>query len=450
MQAHKNLRKENLFAPFNFKNEDITKIGLEVEIAALNPRTGLSVPYRGKSSICAFFRLMLDNHGGKPVREHGNILGIEFRDGSKILLEHGGALEFASFPANNLGSLISQFDRTLHLMAETARECGFALVPGGYYPFDSMDTIQWVPKSRSRFQKEYFASLGPAGSGAIPVMVYNISTQVTFDYHSQEDLNRKLRASVLLTPIICSIFVNSPIENGKITGFLSKRMIYFFKVDPCRCGAIPVAVQKSFRLADFIEWALGIPMIYRLKDSEYIRAESHPFAKLLEEGFDDGAWPDESDWISHLSQIYTDIRLRDTLETRGPDGPSFDFIPSLAALWTGLLYHEPSCKAALQLVEDKTLQDYQAAQEEVARHGLKATYGGDAMASLAREILDLAKKGLMVRVASGLEPGNVLAYLDKAEEIVTSGETLAERCLKRWDRELQHSPQKYIAAYRIP
>ncbi|MER7848162.1 hypothetical protein ABTZ03_29940 [Kitasatospora sp. NPDC096077] len=52
-------------------------------------------------------------------------------------------------------------------------------------------------------------------------------------------------------------------------------------------------------------------------------------------------------------------------------------------------------------------------------------------------------------MAAGLEPPHVPGYLDPLDEIVATGRTFAEQCLRRWDGEFNHDPARYVAAHRV-
>lgn len=298
--------------------------------------------------------------------------------------------------------------------------------------------------------RKFFAQIGDAGAWGPTVMAVTLSTQVTLDYLSEDDLVEKLRMQVAASPVIAGLFANSPLEGGKPTGLLSRRRQCWLKTDPRRCGVIPPALKEGMRIGDFVEWAMELPMIYHLaQDGTYHHAPNRPFAALLTDGFADGAKPTMNDWISHLSQIWTDVRLRQTLELRAADGPAYPDIPAVPALWVGLTYHPASRAAAWELLRFYTIDEHRAAMPSVAARGLAATLGGDSIHDLARELVKLADAGLSARIRAGLEQPQVLSYLDPIKDVVSTGMTFAERCIKRWEHDLWHSPQKYVDAYRL-
>ncbi len=443
------LSRDDLVSMFTKSKQTEERVGIEVETAALDPETGRSVPYQGERGLGAFLALVLDEVGGDPQFERENLVGLRLADGAQISLENGGAVEYSSPPKANLSDLMDVAKMTLEHIAEIAKHCNIALVPGGNYPFTKIDEVCWVPHPRGEIMRRYFAGQGAASARARETMALTVSTQVTSDYSSAQDLADKLCMQTIASTVTAAMFVNSPIDGGRPCGALSRRMEYFSKLDPNRAGPIPIAVDGTFTIERFIEWALSRQMIYRKNRSGKCEAVSRQFSSLLAEGFTDGSMPTREDWLSHLSQIYTDIRVRDTLEARTVDGPPYPAIAAVPAFWTGLAYHGPSRAAAWELLRGATVEDHLMARRDIAQRGMSAWFAGRPISEFAGELLRLSDNGLRARVGAGLESEAVLAFLDPLREIVATGKTFADRCLHRWENELRQSPERYVKAFRI-
>src|SRR4051795_3627799 len=78
------------------KNTSRELVGIEVESAALDPRTGLGIPYDGAAGIGAYLAHMVSVTGGEPLHDCGFLVGVRLPDGGLISLEHGGAVEYSS------------------------------------------------------------------------------------------------------------------------------------------------------------------------------------------------------------------------------------------------------------------------------------------------------------------------------------------------------------------
>jgi glutamate--cysteine ligase len=421
------------------------RIGLELECGLVDSRTGLSAPYAGPSGAGALLRAVIAEYGAAPVTDAGHLTGARLPGGAEFTLELGGALEYSSRPLASLAELVRETRRDLRAAADLAARFRLAVLPGGLLPFTPTDRIPWIPKPRIPVMREYFRELGPAAAEAEGVMGLSLSAQTHLDYLSEADFAEKFRLLVLAAPVASAMFVNSPLQHGEPTGFLSCRMRMWQRVDPARCGVLGFAVRPEPSVGDLIEWALRLPMIYRAGR----RAPDRTFAELLRDGYGDGDWPGPADWLSHLSQTWPDVRVRQTLELRAADGPSWPDFAAAPAFWAGLAYHPPARRAALALLDGITAAELAAATGDVARRGLAARVGRRPVGELAAGLLDLARTGLRERVAAGWEPPEVVGYLDPLAEVVRTGVTFAERYLRDWTGPLRQRPDALVRAYQV-
>ncbi|MFF1903034.1 glutamate-cysteine ligase family protein [Kitasatospora sp. NPDC058218] len=444
------LGREDLRTPFARTGAPLERVGLEIENGLVDPETGRAARYEGPRGVRAVLATALAEWDGEPQTDTGRLTGVTLPDGSQLSLEHGGQLEYSSAPVVGLGRAVTDAETALRRLAVLADRFGLALLPGAQLPFERPDTVSWVPMSRGAVMRDYFARTGEPAARATTIMSMSLSTQVHLDHLSAADFTRKLRMLVAAAPVVAALLVNSPIAGGRSNGMLSHRSYNWLRMDPRRCGLLRPALRPDVSVDDLVDWALRLPMIYyRTADGRYRLAPDRPFADLLTSGFDDGTTPTPAHWAAHLSQIWTDVRVRRTFELRSADGPPHHGIPALPALWVGLGYHPPSCQAAWQLLRHHTAGEYQALLDALPSEGLRARLGDSPVGELAAELLRLARAGLTARVRTGLEPPEVLAHLDPLDEILATGRTFAEQCLARWEGDLRGDPRRYVAAYRV-
>ncbi|MFN6540913.1 MAG: glutamate-cysteine ligase family protein [Nostoc sp. EkiNYC01] len=442
------LTHQDLLSYF-LKDETVTeKIGIELEFGVVDPNTGISLPYDGNRGAKAILEVLMKTDDWNPIYEENLLIGLVRADKTTVVIESGGQIEYASPPAKDLVELVQNMRQVVLQIAEVARGLGTALIAGSLLPFDKVEDAKLISKPRYQITLDYLSNL-KVDSLILSAMTRTLSTQVTFDYLSEDDMNRKVRSLVAAAPVSAALFANSPIESGAIDGILSHRAKYYLSLDPARCGCIPCALSGSMTFKDYIDWAIEIPAIASVVNGVCQPMYGRPFSSLLNTGFSDGSQPTFNNWRTHFSSIYTDIRLRNTIELRAIDGQAFEHIPAVCAFWTGLVYHQPSLKSLWKLLQNRTIADYQTAQAEICLKGLKAKYGEDSVQELAIEMVKLAKQGLEARVNAGLEHPEVLTYLKPVEEVAFSGQTFAERLIERWKGELQSSPAKYVQAYGI-
>lgn len=425
------------------------KIGIEVELAIVNPDTGISVSY---NQINLILKTIVEAQSERwiPIFEYeNNITQLKGHDGTNICLESAGVIEYSSRPETNLSALISKMNEDILYLAETVERHGFTLIAVANMPFDKPEDTSWAPRVRSKIFRNHFASLGDASFYGWRVLAQTLSTQATFDYESEEDMSQKVRAMLLASPIFSAIFVNSPIEEGKVDNVLSHRLKYWLKCDSLRSGCIPTALKSTFTFKDYIDWAIEIPMMFRVRNGQYLPMQGQTFSSTLKDGFDDGLTPTMNDWIFHLSSILTDIRLRKTIEIRSIDSPAFEYIPSVPVFLTGLIYHTESLEAICNILDEVSIAEYWRALEEISTKGLQAKYAGVSVKEIAQELVKLSKQGLSSRIDKGIEKPEVIKHLEPLEEIVSSGVTYSERLIESWKGEWHYSPSKFIESRKV-
>jgi glutamate--cysteine ligase len=449
------LTREALADAFSAGVGSAELVGMEVENGLVDQVTGCSVPYDGEHGAEALLGLVVREFGGKPLFDIADSngshpIGAELPNGASFTLETGGALEYASKPSASLVQAVRIAQADLLQIAAIAERVGVALLSGACLPFTPPAKIPWIPKPRVKVMRDYFKQLGESGEYAESVMGVTLSTQTSLDYLSGDDFMDKLRLHVLAAPIVSALFVNSPIADGGYSGVLSRRMQYWQRFDPRRCGVLEFALNENASVDDFFDWTLQLPMIYRGSKKSHVAAPYRPFAELMIDGFGDGTWPTLADWELHLCQVWPHVRPRSTLELRASDGLPWPYFSAAPAIWVGLTYDSTVRKEAASLLSELTSSQLERAVDEIAVKGLAASVGPHPVRDLAHELLRLARQGLENRVAANVDPPEVLSYLEPLEQIDGDGETFADKCLTLWEGELGESPEAYVRRFRIP
>jgi glutamate--cysteine ligase len=425
------------------------RVGVESEYGVVDPVTGRSVPYEGPAGARSLLEEIAGEFGGTGRDDSGHLVAVQLPNGATFSLETGCALEYSSAPSTSLAHAAEAARTDIERAAIVADRFGLALLSGGLLPFTAAADVPWLPKPRVQIMLDYFAALGEPGSYAAGVMGLTLSTQTSLDYLSHQDLLEKLRLQVLAAPLVAALFVNSPIENGTETGALSRRMQFWRKFDPRRCGVLDFVLDPGSTAEDLVDWALGLPMIYRELGGTHVPAPPVPFIHVLQRGFGDGTRPTYADWILHLSQVWPHVRIRQTVETRASGALPWPYFSAAPALWVGLTYHQTARRRALDLLAPVTAGQLDRLTEDVALKGLAASVDWLSVRDLAGELLSLAAEGLSARVLAGKEPPQVLSYLEPLHDVVATSQTFADRCLTRWANDLGGDPGRYVQAFRV-
>jgi glutamate--cysteine ligase len=449
------LTRESLAGAFSAGVGSAELVGIEVENGLVDQVTGCSVPYGGEHGAHALLDLVVRELDGEPLFDLADAngshpIGVKLPNGASFTLETGGALEYASKPSASLVQAVRIAQADLLRAAAMAERLGIALLSGACLPFTPRAKIPWIPKPRVKVMRDYFTQLGESGEHADAVMGVTLSTQTSLDYLSGQDFMDKLRLHVLAAPIVSALFVNSPIADGVYSGVMSRRMQYWQRFDPRRCGVLEFALTENASVDDFFDWTLQLPMIYRDGKQSHVAAPYRTFADLMNDGFGDGTWPTLADWELHLCQVWPHVRPRSTLELRASDGLPWPYFSAAPAIWVGLTYDATVRKEASALLSELTPFQLERAVDDIAVKGLAASVGPHPVRDLAHELLRLARQGLENRVAAQVDPPEVLSYLEPLEQVDEDGETFADKCLTLWESELGQSPEAYVRRFRIP
>ncbi|QDZ23875.1 glutamate--cysteine ligase [Chloropicon primus] len=364
-----------------------------------------------------------------PIMEGENIIGATL-EGQSVTLEPGGQLELSGAPLRTLQETCAETQSHLHQMKSIAAEQGIAFLGLGFDPSSTFPECPMMPKNRYNIMKAYMPTRGNLGHD---MMFRSCTIQVNLDFESEEDMVRKARASLALQPVATALFANSPLKEGKLTGYQSYRRRVWDDVDPDRCGYLPWIFEEGFGFERYVDYALSVPMYFVYRNGRYIDVSGQSFGDFMKGNL--SALPGEvatmKDWEDHLTTIFPEIRLKRFLEMRGADGGPWDMICALPAFWVGLLYDEQALGEAEELVSSWTAKDRLLMQQNVAKEGLKlkCVGGGGApttMQELAKEVLRISAGGLERRGY------NEVDFLDKLNCIAGRGQSQAEDLMSKY------------------
>jgi glutamate--cysteine ligase len=298
----------------------------------------------------------------------------------------------------------------------------------GFHPKWRREDMQWMPKARYRIMREYMQKVGTLGQD---MMARTCTVQVNLDYSSETDMVHKFRTSLALQPVATALFANSPFTDGRPNGYLSYRSHVWEDTDPDRTGMLPFVFDDGMGFERYTDYMLDVPMYFVYRDGEYIDASGQSFRDFLAGRLPalPGELPTLKDWEDHLTTAFPEVRLKRYLEMRGADGGPWGRLCALPALWAGLLYHQPSLDAAWDIARDWSMEERIRLRAEVPRLGLRAEVRGRSVRDMARELIELARKGLAARGRLNAAGDNETGFLSPLQEVAETGVTPAERKL---------------------
>lgn len=419
---------DDLLAPFHESEKPASafRVGTEAEKIGVYRGDAGALPYEGERGVRAILDALSARYGWQPEAEYegGPILALR-RDGASITLEPGGQLELSGAPLETIHETAAELATHLRELEDVSQPLDIAWLGLGFHPFARQADLPWVPKLRYGVMREYLPTRGSMG---LDMMRRTCTVQANFDYRDEEDAMRKFEASLRLQPIVTAMFANSPFLEGARAPEISRRAQVWLNMDPDRSGLLPFAWSGRVGYLDYVEWALDVPMFIVKRGTEVIDNTSQTFRTFMKEGVG-GHRATLADWDMHLNTLFPEVRLKRTLETRGADSQGRALVPSLAALFKGLLYDDAALDAAGELAASLSLHDVAAARPDIAQRALGAKIGDVSVRVLAERVLEIARGGLSRIDARDAQGHNETEYLVPLETLVSMGQSPGDALL---------------------
>lgn len=416
------------------KPEAAFRIGTEHEKFGFYAEDGSPVPYEGERGIAKLLEGMRALSGWDAIVDDGRIIGLAETHGQgAISLEPGGQFELSGAPLESIHQTCRESNAHLDDVRRVAEPLGIHFLGLGSSPVWTLAETPVMPKSRYEIMRRYMPKVGTRG---LDMMFRTATIQVNLDFASERDMARKMRIGMKLQPVASALFANSPFTEGKPNGLVSWRSDVWSDVDNARSGLLPFVFEDSFGYRDYAEWALDVPMYFVMREGRYTDATDVTFRQFMDgalKGRIPSPQPNMGDWANHLSTLFPDVRLKRFIEMRGADGGPWRRICALPAYWVGLLYDDASLDAAEALTADWTFEEVSAMRAAVPRDGFRTPFRDGTVLDLARESLQIARKGLLSRGRLNEDGNDESFFLAPLEEVVARGTTSAEELVRLYE-----------------
>jgi glutamate--cysteine ligase len=403
-------------------------VGLEIEMLPLfddSPSgTPRRVPLQGqKDSLASWLRKISIAHGWERI-ESGTgpdqwLMGVKLDQGDNLSFEPGGQLEFSSRPYHCLSEAISRTTYIQSLLDKELQQLGnVSLLQVGINPWHSVDTIGLqMQKPRYLAMNEFFSKISDYGPR---MMRQTCTVQVNLDFGRDETtMAKRFLASMLIAPISGAIFNYSAFESGKFTGVTGLRQRVWRHLDPSRTD-IPKLdhllqrLDKKACVDTWYDFTMNARVVFSTRHDYRVMHKPTTWSDWMANGID-GVKPEASDFETHLSLLFPEVRARGFLEMRSVDCQSrvWQFVPS--GWWTGLLYDDRALDQVIEVMTPHIPELYSLLQK--AETGLS----DPKMAALAIKLVDIAQEGLK-RLPACYFGGGALKGLEVfAEQFVRRG-----------------------------
>ncbi len=403
-------------------------VGFEYEIQCFERESLAPLGFEGPHGLGAILQHAAQLTGGEVQAPHPGAPAskVSLPDHGLLSLEPGGQLEFSSAPKASFMEAMDQFERYLSLLDELQQRFDFHCFYGGVNPVHTVEQIGLVTANeRYRMMDAYYPTTGTMGRR---MMRQSCSIQVSFDFRDRAMGEKLLRTAFYVAPFAAAMFANSPFVDGQDSGFRSYRAPIWCNTDPCREGPVPGFTRPSFGFDDYLDHVLRAPMFFVETDDGLAESGGMTFEQFNREGFG-GREATFDDFALHNSTIFTDARLKHTVELRSVDTQDPAILPAVLAFCCGILFCERSRMRARSLLEHLSEDDYRALPLKLSKEGIDTTVKGQHVCEILEELLQLAHRGLPTCFADGVDATH---FLDPARELVAQKKTPADVVLEKY------------------
>ncbi|WP_051055467.1 MULTISPECIES: ergothioneine biosynthesis glutamate--cysteine ligase EgtA [Kitasatospora] len=171
--------------------------------------------------------------------------------GSRLTREPGGQVELSSPPAADPADCAAGLSADQALLRAALAAEGLRLTGSGTDPLDR-ERRMLATHPRYRAMERYFDRGGPWGR---IMMTGTASVQVCVDAGGAggaDDYGRRWRLTHDLGPVLVGAFANSPLLEGRPTGWKSTRQLVWSRMDPSRTLAPPPTADPRTAWTDYV------------------------------------------------------------------------------------------------------------------------------------------------------------------------------------------------------
>jgi glutamate--cysteine ligase len=406
------------------------RIGSEYEKVAVRAADATALPFSGPGGVEEILRRMAERFGWQPDEEHGRILALRGERAS-ITIEPGGQIELSGEQCGTIHCAQEEFAEHVRQLTEVTNGADARILSLGMQPVSRIDEIELLPKARYHIMYPYMARKGRLGQR---MMKQTAGVQANLDYSDEADAMRKLRVSMGIVPLLYAIFANSPFCDGGLNGYQSFRGHIWTDTDNERSGILEFALREGASFDDYAEYALDVPMYFIIRNHEYIDLTRPPgitFRTYMKDGFGRER-ATLADWASHLTTIFTEVRLKKYIEVRTADSQPPRLMVALPALLKGILYDDDCIGGAWDLVKPWTFSQRLQLSDSAHKIGLETRAGRITFRELSSELLAIASRGLERQRALNDRGQDESIYLLEISDLIRGGHNQASLAIDRW------------------
>ncbi len=423
------LKKSDLINYFqsSFTDPLYKGIGTEHEKFIFNCGNKKRIEFDGDISIQDLFKFLLNKGWQKGEYNSFNQLISLTKNGANVTLEPGCQLELSGKVFKNVHQTCTESYEHLNELKEYAELKGLCILGLGFDPLSKLDEIKFIPKDRYNIMKNYMPKVGTRG---LDMMTRTCTVQANFDYFDDQDLIKKFVVANRIQPIVMALFCNSPFRESKLNGIKSNRIFTWLDTDKERCGIINIFLNKNFSIEEYVDFVLNVKNYFLKINGKHIDTTNYSFLELLNKSTNEKSLNEYnlniSDWVNHLSTIFTEVRIKSYIEVRGADAGKWEMICALPAFWTGILYDEDNLNELWEYTNNWQENDILQLYESVPIQGLNSDFMNEKVYIEGKKLLDISTTGLQRRGYLNSTGQDESVHLEKLKRIISEQKTPAD------------------------
>jgi len=326
-------------------------------------------------------------------QEAGHIFTLK-RGTTLITTEADGKPEISGSPFDSLNKNAAELQVIANEIDAIAKPLGITWLTNGSHPYADYRQIKLAPKPRYQVFRQYLSDKNP--QWIEPYMKEWCGVHLNIDCISSADLIKKTQISLRISPILCGVFANSPMNNGKFTGVMSARRRDVFTIPGFgRHLMMSGVLAKDFSLEEWFKHFWNREMYILMREQESLPVfNGKTFADFFKEGYQ-GHKPTFIDFDYHIKSFWIDLRPRlGYLEFRPIDSLPLKYLMALSAFYKGLLMHSDAEQAVGELTSAWREEDLILAHKEAWQNGIRAEYKQVNFINVMQQLLPLVEQSL--------------------------------------------------------
>jgi glutamate--cysteine ligase len=418
----------------SFTPPDKLGIGLEVEgIGLLRPGL-IPLGFEPGPDLQDLLRALMVTFGGRAMESGGVLHGIQF-DEWNLTLEPGGQVEFSSPTARDFGELQASVEPYQKVIDTISEWHDVRWVWHGLHPLRSPAELPMLGKPRYGAMSQYMPT---QGKHALRMMQTSASVQVSLDGVDPDDLMEKFQCMLRIVPLVNLLFANSPYMDGRSTGVHSTRALVWRETEPPRCGIPREFLKWDLQIKDYMEHVMDVPMFFIDRPEGLIDFQGQrTFRQFLKDGYK-GHSATVSDFETHLSTMFYEVRLKGFVEFRAVDCLPPSLMMAVPALLVGLIYDDSARKDLVALLKKYDESMVLDAHEQLPQRGFSGRFGRHDVLGVCKDLVALSKDGLERWAPDSIE------LLQPVHERLYLGRTFAEDLVARLGEDLRDKSPEWL------